>query len=86
MDTFVDPNGDALKYSTNSLPSWLSFNPSRLQFTGVPNTYGQFTVKLTATDNWGSSTSVSFVIYTGLIVTTPPSVGTLLVDKEAYEK
>jgi len=39
-DTFIDPNGDVLKYSTSKLPTWLKFDSSIRKFTGVPTTYG----------------------------------------------
>ena len=35
--TFVDPNGDNLTYTVNTLPSWLSFDAGQLKFSGTPS-------------------------------------------------
>ena len=32
----MDPNGDNLTYTANTLPSWLSFDPQQLKFWGTP--------------------------------------------------
>lgn len=79
-DTFIDPNGDLLTITTSELPSWLSFNTKKMLFTGVPNSYNNYTIMVKAVDNWGASSNVSFTIYTGVIYTYGPLVGTLLVD------
>jgi hypothetical protein len=79
-NTFVDPNGDALHYTTSGMPSWLTFNAILLTFSGTPTEYANYTITLTASDDWGASASVSFTIYTGTTYTYGPLVGTLLTD------
>ena len=85
-DTFVDPNNDALTITTSSLPSWLSFNSKLMIFSGTPTSFNNYTITVTASDAWGATASLSFMLYTGQIFTYPPLVGTLLTDVEAYEK
>jgi len=69
-NTFTDPQGEALTYSATlsngaALPSWLSFNASTGKFTGtVPNTATGLSIKVTATDAGGASTSETFSVLT----------------------
>jgi hypothetical protein len=60
-DTFVDPDGDALAYSVDSLPSWLSFDATTRTFSGTTpaNSAGQVTVRVTATDLLGAAVETS---------------------------
>ncbi|WP_287878841.1 putative Ig domain-containing protein [Aquitalea sp.] len=66
--TFVDPQGLALTYKAalangQALPAWLSFNAQTETFSGTaPTTAGSFSVKLTATDSIGLSSSETFTI------------------------
>ncbi|WP_062789047.1 putative Ig domain-containing protein [Aquitalea pelogenes] len=66
--TFIDPQGLALTYKAalangQALPSWLNFNAQTETFSGTaPTTAGSFSVKLTATDSAGLSTSETFSI------------------------
>lgn len=66
--TFIDPQGLALTYKAalangQALPSWLNFNAKTETFSGTaPTTAGSFSVKLTATDSAGLSTSETFSI------------------------
>jgi hypothetical protein len=68
-DTFTDPQGLALTYSatltdlTSPLPSWLSFDPTTLTFSGtVPQTGASLGITVTATDSAGASASESFAV------------------------
>ena len=66
--TCIDPQGLALTYKAalangQALPSWLNFNAQTETFSGTaPTTAGSFSVKLTATDSAGLSTSETFSI------------------------
>ena len=71
-DTFIDPNGDPLTCTATQLPSWLLFNPFGFKFWGTPTEHGVYTVTITCVDDWGGSAYISFNIYTGLVVNTPP--------------
>jgi hypothetical protein len=65
-NTFTDPQSEALTYratlsSGQALPSWLSFNASTRTFTGTAPTSAQsLSIKVTATDTSGLSTSETF--------------------------
>ena len=69
-DTFTDPQGEKLTYSAklangSTLPAWLHFNASTETFTGtVPNTAAGLSIKVTATDAGGASTSETFSVLT----------------------
>jgi hypothetical protein len=69
-NTFTDPQGSALTYSAmlsngTALPSWLSFNSKTGAFTGtVANTTAGLSIKVTATDTGGLSTSETFAVAT----------------------
>ncbi len=67
--TLVDPDGDQLTVTAtltngSALPTWLTFNPNNLSFTGNPpaNT-GTLSIRLTATDGQLSSTRDFTVTY-----------------------
>ncbi len=69
-NTFTDIDaGDVLTYTAtlengNSLPSWLTFNPTTLTFSGTPNIndIGLLNLNATATDKSGASISDRFTI------------------------
>jgi len=67
-NTFIDPDaGDMLTYSAtladgNSLPSWLRFDSEASTFSGTPDTFGVFSVIVTATDTGNLQVSDSFDI------------------------
>ncbi len=61
--------GDSLTYSAkladgSSLPSWLTFNATTRTFSGTPDNddVGQFTVRITATDNSGAKATDDFKV------------------------
>ncbi|WP_265991520.1 putative Ig domain-containing protein [Larkinella insperata] len=68
-NSFADPNGDAMTYTATlannaNLPSWLSFTASTRRFSGTPpsGSAGSITVKVTARDGKGGTSSDDFVI------------------------
>jgi hypothetical protein len=69
-NTFTDPQAEKITYSATlsngtALPSWLSFNATTGTFTGtVPNTATGLSIKLTATDLGGASSSETFSVLT----------------------
>jgi hypothetical protein len=69
-NTFTDPQGSKLTYAAKlsnggALPSWLAFNASTGAFSGkVPAGAAGLTVKVTATDTYGLSTSETFTVAT----------------------
>ena len=68
--TFVEAiAGDTLMYTVTQangqpLPSWLSFNPSTMSFSGAPTdqTIGTLQLKVTATDKGGLNASTTFAM------------------------
>lgn len=64
--TFLDDDGNnTLTYSAsldngNTLPSWLSFNPNKRTFSGMPKIIGKLVIKVTATDKANASVSCNF--------------------------
>jgi len=69
-NTFTDPQAEKISYSATlsnnaALPSWLTFNATTGAFTGtVPNTAAGLSIKVTATDLGGASTSETFSVLT----------------------
>jgi hypothetical protein len=69
-NTFTDPQGEKLSYSATlsngtALPSWLTFNATSDTFSGtVPNTVAGLSIKVTATDLGGASSSETFSVLT----------------------
>jgi hypothetical protein len=67
---FTDPQAEKLTYSATlstgaALPSWLSFNAATGTFTGtVPNTAAGLSIKVTAADTSGLSSSETFSVLT----------------------
>ena len=90
-NTFTDPQGENLTYSVklangSALPSWLRFNRSADTFTGmVPKSAAGLSIKVTATDAGGASTSETFSVLTPApgapIVTAPTATQTWTVGK-----
>ncbi len=78
--SFTDPQVAALGYTATlsgggALPSWLTFNPNTLVFSGTPVTGApDLTVVVTATDAYGLSTSESFA------ATTPAAAGKFVIN------
>ncbi len=62
--TFYDVDGDALTYSTSSLPAFLSFNPATRTFTGTPQIQdtGTTSITLSAQDPLGAKASATFTL------------------------
>jgi hypothetical protein len=64
--SFTDPQGQSLSFTATlssgaALPSWLSFSPSTLTFSGTAPTKAQtVALKVTATDTSGLSTNETF--------------------------
>ena len=69
-DTFTDAQREALTYKATlangaPLPSWLKFNATSQTFTGtVPNSATDLTIRITATDTSGLSTTETFSVQT----------------------
>jgi hypothetical protein len=69
-NTFTDPQQEALTYTATlangqALPSWLKFSATTRSFTGtVPALSSGLSVKVTATDTSGLSTSETFAVST----------------------
>ncbi len=67
-NTFTDPQGETLTYKAtlangSALPSWLTFNATTGTFGGTaPNSSDPLSIKITATDTSGLSTSETFQI------------------------
>jgi hypothetical protein len=67
-NTFTDPQQQAMTHTATqangtALPSWLHFNGTTDTFTGtVPTTASSFSIKVTATDTGGLSTSETFAV------------------------
>ena len=67
-----------------TLPSWLSFEPSKRKFSGIPLEYSRQNISITATDTWGGKTTMTFTLITGKRPNTPPRIKTPLKDLTAY--
>ncbi|WP_317148235.1 Ig-like domain-containing protein [Mycobacterium sp. 29Ha] len=63
-NAFADIDGDALTYTTGTLPNWLSFDPATRTFTGTPARadVGTATITVTATDAAGQRVTDTFVL------------------------
>ncbi len=84
--TFTDPQGAALTYTATlstgaALPSWLTFNPTTLAFTGTPSVgTADLSLKVTATDAYGLATSEIFAAATPTASTSSPFVINITYD------
>ncbi len=67
-NTFFDADNKPLTYTTDPLPSFLTFNNVTRTFSGVPDTAGTSTIVVHATDPNGLSDSTSFTL---TILSTP---------------
>ena len=75
-DTFSDPVGDGLTYTTSDLPTWLSFDADTQTFSGTPPSSflgGETFVSVIATDTEGQSDVSTFEIVVLLVI---PAVDT----------
>lgn len=81
-DTFIDPNGDNLTYTTVQIPKWLKFDAQKLLFNGTtPATeYGVYNVTLLARDAWNASASLTFEIVSGIKPNKVPIINAVLTD------
>jgi Putative Ig domain len=63
-NTFIHPNGDTIRISVDQVPSWLTFSPSELSFSGTPSSLnvGTYQVIVSGTDSKNESTATSFEI------------------------
>ncbi|MBF0621418.1 MAG: putative Ig domain-containing protein, partial [Magnetococcales bacterium] len=93
-DAFDDAdldNGDALSYDlveiqSGDLPDWLSFDSNAQTLTGRPDNdqVGEWTLKVTATDNDGKSASTVFTLTVDNVNDAPELIGTIE-DQTAIE-
>ncbi|WP_053086809.1 putative Ig domain-containing protein [Mycolicibacterium aurum] len=86
-NTFGDiDTGDTLTYTTNTLPSWLTFNATTRTFTGTPtNTdVGTVSVTVTATDASGASVTDTFALAVAN-VNDAPTVANPIPDQTATQ-
>jgi uncharacterized protein involved in high-affinity Fe2+ transport len=58
-NTFTDPDGDTLTYSSSGMPAGITFTGSTRTFSGTPAQAGIFSVAVAATDNGTPSLSVT---------------------------
>ncbi len=67
-ETFTDQDvGDTLTYSSDFLPSWLSFSSANRTYSGTPSSVdtGTSTITVTATDSPGATVSTIFTLTVG---------------------
>ena len=91
-NTFADPDlGDTLTYRATladgtALPSWLSFDPQTMTFSGTPTNddVGILPLRVTATDTAGASVSDDFNV-TVSNVNDPPVVANPIADQTATQ-
>ena len=65
--TFTDPRGETMTYAAalangNALPTWLTCDPATGTLKGTPPTAGALSITVTATDQSGFSSSVTFTL------------------------
>jgi|GEM_PF-1874452 len=65
--TFTDEDGDSLSYSStlasgDALPTWLSFDPTTLEYSGNSSRVQSISIKLNADDGKGGVTSTTFAL------------------------
>ena len=89
--SFTDPDSDALTLSATcangtALPSWLSFNATTGTFSGTPpyDASGPLTIRVTATDPAGQTTSDDFTL-TIANTNRAPVVAAAIADQNAAE-
>ncbi len=64
-NTFIDPDGHSLTYTAKSsnnesLPNWLNFNSLQRKFSGTPNIFTTYSIKVIANDSYDGSVSTMF--------------------------
>ena len=78
-NTFTDSNSHTITYvsatqtDSSALPSWISFDKDTGVFTGIPDTTGTLSVRITATDGYGGTDPTTDF---NIIVNTRPTVTT----------
>ncbi len=95
---FSDPNGDVLTFKAaqvingvpqpaGTLPSWLTFDPTTGQFSGVPKTadVGSLQIQVTATDNKSDPSTLPTSTFTLNVVTAPTPPATELPTTISFE-
>lgn len=87
---FRDEDGDSLTYSATQsngspLPSWLTFTPGSLSFSGTPpSDSADLSLRVTASDNRGGNASLDFALLTPA-ANRMPVVSVALPDQTANE-
>ena len=60
----TDPEGDSISYEASGTPSWLYFDPTKLEFSGNPSASpSSYSITLTATDLYGESDTTTFTLF-----------------------
>jgi len=74
INTFDDIDNDSLTYSIDTLPPFLTFNPSARTIAGTPqgSDVGTYTISLEAKDNDGGNVSSSFNLNVMMTGNNPP--------------
>ncbi|QNN46213.1 putative Ig domain-containing protein [Thermomonas brevis] len=82
-NTFSDPEGSALTYTTSGRPSWMGFDANTRIFSGTPQEAGSWSITVTAQDPSGATVSDTFVV-TAVVPNQPPEVVNAIPDQTAY--
>ena len=61
-DLFTDPEGDAITFALQGAPEGVGIDASTGEVSGTVSTAGTFNITVTATDEPGLSTDVSFTV------------------------
>ncbi len=81
----MDPNGDSLSYYlVSDIPDWVSWDSADRSFRGTPTDYEELTLMVGVSDGWGGSTTMSFLVVTGVKTNNAPYANATLTDQEAY--
>lgn len=81
-NTFGDPNGQTLTYTTSTLPAWMSFDSNTRTFSGTAPTTGNWSITVTASDG-SSSASDTFNVTIGQPQNAAPQVANPIPDQTA---
>lgn len=79
VNTFTDANGDALIYTVSGMPSWMTFDPTSLTFSGTPGAVHTSTITVVASDRIGASASASFTVTVGNVA--PVYTSSIMTDQ-----